>query len=312
MRWPLEWRQDREDRPVETSRLLEIIAAQTRMSRPEIEHQCFLVDGLIRWLDRHLFSSALAAEKPPVLALSGGQGTGKSTLARHLALALRSRGQTAELIGLDDFYLPQKDRIRLAREIHPLLMTRGVPGTHDLAMLVDVIRGLRSSRQVAIPVFDKLKDDRLPEARFSLPGAQILILEGWCLGARVEAESGLTEAVNDLEKSEDPDLIWRHYVNQQMESEAWMSLDDLIDQIIFFRIPSFDQVLAWRWQQEQELAAKAGTARGMDRNQIKRFISHFERITLSMLENPPEKTALEFNLNEHHKVIEIRSFLPNR
>src|SRR5699024_9400250 len=72
-------------------------------------------------------------------AISSLQGSGKSTLATQLASAAAERGLYLACVSIDDFYLDLDARQRLARQVHPLLATRGPPGTHDLALAIDTL-----------------------------------------------------------------------------------------------------------------------------------------------------------------------------
>ena len=87
----------------------------------------------------------LLARQGRVVAITGSQGSGKSTLAKILVRQLNDLGKSAACVSLDDFYLPKQDRIELGRRVHPLLVTRGVPGTHDSGRLGQVLKQVASS-----------------------------------------------------------------------------------------------------------------------------------------------------------------------
>src|ERR1700743_3163225 len=110
------------------------------------------------------FAAPIAhATKPFILGLSGLQGSGKSTLAAALIDAARERGWSAVTLSLDDVYLTRAERESLGGEVHPLLRTRGVPGTHDLALLASTLDALDKAgpeRPGAIPRLDKGQDER--------------------------------------------------------------------------------------------------------------------------------------------------------
>src|SRR6185437_8649015 len=80
-----------------------------------------------------------STDGPLVLGLCGAQGSGKSILARSLADRFASRGRRVAVLSLDDLYLTKAERSRLAQEVHPLLGTRGVPGTHDVALGLQIL-----------------------------------------------------------------------------------------------------------------------------------------------------------------------------
>ena len=99
-----------------------------------------------------------------VVGINGCQGSGKSTLADFLQQFLEYQGLSVASLSIDDLYLTRAQRQQLAKTVHPLLQTRGVPGTHDTAMgiaLIDQLRQLSKGEQLRLPRFDKASDDRL-------------------------------------------------------------------------------------------------------------------------------------------------------
>ena len=134
---------------------------------------------------------ALAAgTEVPVLAISGLQGSGKSTLAAQVVALAEQRGLRAAALSIDDFYLTRSQRQRLARQVHPLLLTRGPPGTHDLPLAHATLDAIAARQPVALPRFDKLADERVAQAewpRVSGP-LDLLVFEGWFLGTPAQPE----------------------------------------------------------------------------------------------------------------------------
>lgn len=230
-----------------------------------------------------------AARRPFVLGIAGAQGSGKSTVAARLAGRLRARGVACALLSLDDLYLDGVRRVALAREVHPLLRTRGVPGTHDVGLGLAIVAALGEAGPVALPRFDKARDE--PEPRdawdtFEGP-ADVLILEGWCLGARPQASEALAAPVNALERDSDPDGGWRRYVDDQLAG-PYRRLFDRIDLRVLLAAPDFDTVAAWRIEQERTLRAQClaeGRPAGklMTDAEVRRFVAYFQRITEQML-----------------------------
>lgn len=229
------------------------------------------------------------ARKPFVLGIAGAQGSGKSTVAARLAGRLRERGLACALLSLDDLYLDGARRATLAGEVHPLLRTRGVPGTHDVGLGLAIVAALGKAGPVALPRFDKARDE--PEPRdawdtFEGP-ADVLILEGWCLGARPQASEALAAPVNALERDADPDGSWRRYVDDQLAG-PYRRLFDRIDLRVLLAAPDFDTVAAWRIEQERTLRAQClaeGRPAGklMTDAEVRRFVAYFQRITEQML-----------------------------
>ncbi len=230
-----------------------------------------------------------------VLGISGGQGAGKSTLAALLVEAVGAAGGRAASCSLDDFYLTRTDRQGLARSVHPLLATRGVPGTHDVTLACAVIDSLVSGRGSEIPVFDKAADDRLAEGRRLALPLDVLIFEGWCVGAPAQPAAALHEPINSLEAQEDPAGDWRRYVNDQLRT-VYPPLWQRLDSLLYLQVPSIEAVVRWRTQQEQNYPP----GRRMPAAEIVRFVAHYERLTRWMGEILPGSAQLLGLLNENH------------
>jgi D-glycerate 3-kinase len=246
------------------------------------------------------------------VALNGSQGSGKSTLCAYLRVALAERhGLQCLDISLDDFYLTRVERESLATRVHPLLRTRGVPGTHDVTLLRDTLDALQrgDSGDVAVPRFDKANDDRAPIESWTHVAAPVpvVLLEGWCLGARAVADAELAAPLNDLERDEDPDGTWRRYVNRCLR-EVYEPLYDTFDLWLMLAAPGFEQVLAWRTEQEDKLRAATGgqgTALMSDAG-LRRFVAHFERLTRQCLATLPDRADVLLCLDAQRRIIAAR------
>ena len=218
---------------------------------------------------------ALALGAHGVIGIGGGQGSGKSSLAALLAQAMEQEGRKTVACSLDDFYLTRAARRRLARTVHPLLATRGVPGTHDVELARATVESLAQGRPTRLVHFDKGRDDRAPQTSWrTVRDVESVVFEGWCLGVDAQPPALLETAVNALEADEDADGTWRAFVNDACRSYA--SLWALVDWWIYLEVPDMDSVGRWRAQQEQGLAA----AQRMSDAQLTRFLAHYERLTL--------------------------------
>jgi D-glycerate 3-kinase len=250
--------------------------------------------------------------RPLRVAINGSQGSGKSTLAAYLVASLaQCAGLRAVALSLDDFYLGRVERERLAAAVHPLLATRGVPGTHDIPLLERTLEALTAEQveSLALPSFDKAADDRRPRddwPRVATP-VDVVLLEGWCLGARAEAPRSLVNPINDLEREEDGDGTWRRYVNAAL-SRDFELLYPAFDLWVMLAAPSFEQVLAWRTEQEEKLRSKVG-GRGaglMDGPALARFVAHFERQTRNCLAQLPDRVDVLYTLGPDRSIVSSR------
>lgn len=254
-----------------------------------------LIAQIAQWRAEH-------DERLFTLGLCGAQGCGKSTLVAALAEALTAEGVRVATLSLDDLYVPRAERLKLAAEIHPLFATRGVPGTHDVALCLATLAALASGEPVQLPRFAKATDERLPREQWPEAPAQceVLLFEGWCLGARSQPEAALTEPVNALEAVEDPEAVWRTHANTALAGN-YQTLFARIDRLIFLAAPNWEVVAQWREQQEAELRETALTA--MTPEQIIRFIQHYERLTRWVLAELPARADVVVRLGEGREIL---------
>ncbi len=249
------------------------------------------------WLDSCFRSGRERASNKLLLGISGGQGSGKSTFAMLLAEIMdylfRKR---ALILAIDDFYLTLDERRNLAASVHPLLATRGVPGTHDIKLMSKVIDDALNNRTTVLPRFSKAEDDRTNHEKITTDSVELIICEGWCWGAQPVPELELLQPINTLEATEDADCIWRKYVNDQLV--AYQSLFDT-DCSVFLKVPDMDSVVNWRWQQEQDLSTRSV----MDQAGVRQFVMYYERISRRMLQQMPDRVDLVFELARDHEFI---------
>lgn len=239
-----------------------------------------LVDRIGGWIEHRMLRQG-GEGAMPIIGVAGCQGSGKSTLARGLAERFG-----AATLSLDDVYLTKSERAEKARAVHPLFATRGPPGTHDLTLLhatLDRLTRAGSIDRTPLPRFDKLADERAAETAWAVVTGRprAIVLEGWCLGATPQGRAALAEPVNALERDADPDGVWRHAVNAALARD-YGGVAGRLDALIFLKAPSFDVVLDWRCEQEEELTGRP-TPRAR-RDQLRRFVQHYERLTRHMLD----------------------------
>lgn len=258
-----------------------------------------LVAAVVARIDAALAASGALL----VVGICGAQGSGKSTLAAQLAGRLGNRGLRVATLSLDDLYQTRAERMRLAARVHPLLATRGVPGTHDVALGLATLDALARGEPAPLPRFDKAADDRAPADAWppAPAGTQVLLLEGWCLGGRPQAD--VSDPVNAFEAAEDPNAVWRSHANTALAGD-YQQLFARIDLLVLLAAPGWDVVARWREQQEAELRQRGG-ARVMSPEEVTRFIQHYERLTRWILEEMPTRADLTVQLDENREVLSL-------
>ena len=248
------------------------------------------------------------SETAPIVGISGAQGTGKTSLSELLEKILKTKDLNVVKFSIDDFYLTKMERQSLAINVHPLLQTRGIPGTHDTVLLSEKLDQLAkpdNNEIIQVPRFNKASDDRYSEKEWQIirPPADLIIIEGWFVGAPPLDINSLEEPVNELEAAEDIDGKWRNFMTKQLE-ENYQSIFDQIELLIFLKAPSFEQIFEWRNLQEKKLRKRVGHSQNlMSKPQLARFIQHYERLTRHCLRNLPKNADVVFDLNEKHQII---------
>ncbi len=261
-------------------------------------------------ISKMIFNNFKKKKKTLVIGLTGGQGSGKSTISHILRIILKERyNLNTVTFSIDDFYKTLKERESMSFKISQLFLTRGVPGTHDTNLLFNCIKDLKNDnfKKTLIPKFDKSVDDRVPKKNWQkiTKKPNIIIFEGWCVGVSPQRNKDLLVPINTLEKHKDKKKIWRNKVNAELKKK-YKRIFKMIDKIIFLKVPSFKYVYKWRLLQEKKLRIVSKRKKTMDNNQIKNFIMFYERLTKHMLKNPPKQTQAIIEIDNKHRLKKIK------
>ena len=249
-------------------------------------------------------------KKTKIIGLTGGQGTGKSTISNILKIVLKEAyGLETVIFSIDDFYKTAKERKKMSKKVSSLFLTRGVPGTHDTRMLYTCIKNLKNKnfRKIIIPKFDKSVDDRSSKKKWQKirKKPDIVIFEGWCVGAIPQKKKDLINPINKLEKHLDDKKIWRRQVNLELKKN-YKKIFKLIDKLIFLKVPSFRYVFKWRLLQEKKLRITSKGKKTMTDKEIRNFVMYYERLTKHMLKILPNTADTIIRIDKKHRLKSIK------
>ena len=248
-------------------------------------------------------------KKPYFLGLAGGQGTGKTTTSSIIKIILEKYFKLNVFkISIDDFYKTRKERLNLSKKIHPMLMIRGVPGTHDIRMMLNFFNEAKSKnfKMIKLPNFNKAIDDRFGEKNWYKikKKPDVIIFEGWCVGAKPELNKTLKRSINSLERVKDKKLIWRKYVNDQLKTK-YKSLYSQLNCMIYLKAKNFNLLQKWRLKQENKLrlnTKKSSSHKIMNKDDVINFMQTYQRVTENMFKKMPKYASIVLNLNSNHQI----------
>jgi len=254
-------------------------------------------------------ASKVSKKNPYIVGLAGGQGAGKTTITSIISIILRKYFKlNVFVISIDDFYKTRKERYLLSKKIHPLLITRGVPGTHDINIMLDFFKKAKSKKfkSLKLPKFNKAIDDRYKKKLwYSIKKKpDVIIFEGWCVGAKAEKNNTLNKAINSLEKKDDKKLIWRKFVNQHLKSK-YKKLFNQLNCLLFMKANNFSLLQRWRLKQEKKLwlkNRKSSNNKIMSKKDVFKFMQTYQRVTQNMLRFAPKYASIILNLNSNHQI----------
>ena len=248
-------------------------------------------------------------KRPYFVGIAGGQGTGKTTISSLIRIILIKYFKLNVFrISIDDFYKTRKERTSLSKRIHPMLLTRGVPGTHDINMMLNFFKKSKSKKfkSIKLPKFNKAIDDRFDTKKWHNIKVKpdVIIFEGWCVGAKPEKNNSLKKTINSMERTKDQKQIWRKYVNQQLKLK-YKNLYSQLNCLIYLRAKNFKLLQKWRLKQERKLwlnSKKKSNLKIMNKKDIFNFMQTYQRLTQNMFRYMPKYASIILNLNNNHQI----------
>ena len=223
-------------------------------------------------------------KKPFIVGLGGGQGIGKTTITSIISIVLK------KYFKLKVFKI----------------------STHDVSSMFSFFKRAKSKnfRALKLPKFNKAIDDRYNKKLWHSikKKPDIIIFEGWCVGARAEKNNSLKKAINSLERNSDKKLIWRKFVNQQLKLK-YKKLYTELDCMLFLKANNFRLLQQWRLKQEKKLWLKNKRSRNnkiMNKKDVIKFMQTYQRITQNMLKHAPKYSSMILNLNRNHQIKSVK------
>ena len=258
-------------------------------------------------------SKRVNKKKPLIIGLAGGQGSGKTTISSILTLILKNYFKLNVFkVSIDDFYKTRKDRKSLSKNKHSLLMTRGVPGTHDIDLMLNFFKQIKNKnfKSLQIPTFNKAIDDRCQKSLWYKIKTKpdVVIFEGWCVGARPQLNSQLKKPINSLEKVHDHRAKWRTYVNNQLKTK-YNDLFKQLDGLLYLKAKNFSLLREWRLKQERKLWIQTKNKKNlkiMNSGDVINFMQTYQRITQQMFKDAIKSSSVIMNLNSNHQIEKIK------
>ena len=288
---------------------LSFLKSQEILSEP-FRNKVSQLNNFFLPISQRIYKKFIRSKKTIIIGLTGGQGSGKSTISNILKIILKEGFNLKTVIfSIDDFYKTYKDRKKMSHKINPLFLTRGVPGTHDAKLLINCLKKFKKKKfkKLLVPKFDKSIDDRLKKKKWQkvLTKPHVVIFEGWCVGATPQKNKDLLVPINILEKEKDKKRIWRNWVNKELKRE-YKKIFGMIDTYIFLKVPSFKYVYKWRLLQEKKLKKISRGKKIMNNSKIKNFVMFYERLTKHMLKNFDKKAQIIIKLDKKHRLNSIK------
>ena len=253
----------------------------------------------IEYIEKNYLKILFKLKSKNKIMIAGSQGSGKSSLSKLIKLYLEKFCyKSVVIISMDDFYLSKNQRTQLSKNIHPLFLTRGVPGTHDLELMNKKIKQILNKEfPIYLPIFDKVSDTRKRTYKKILK-ADVVIFEGWCAGAHPVDLNYLQKNFNNLEKYKDKNFIWRNSYNKYLNE--YQKIFSQFNFFIYFQFNHWDHVLNWKYKQELELRDKKKDL-GL-KKYLREFIQYYEKVSKWMHLKVPKYCNILIKLDTHQKI----------
>lgn len=250
------------------------------------------VDKSIEFVKPYLIERwNLGIQKPLVLGIEGPQGSGKTTSAIRIRNKIQTLFPECNIVqfSLDDFYVTyeKQQEINNVYKSNKLLHGRGLPGTHDIELLLDIFQTLIDNKTesfpVSIPVYEKSKHgglgDRLDKSEWRVveKSIDLIIFEGWFNGyVAIHDETALISKwrnINSELEGKFVDISQQNILEINRNLKQYKKIWNLFDLFVCIKTSDINNVYRWRLQQEHDLIKAKGA--GMSDAEVVRFVDRY-------------------------------------
>jgi D-glycerate 3-kinase len=249
------------------------------------------------------------ADRPIIQGILGGQGTGKTTLAKALSLLLKELGSATIALSIDDLYKTHAERQQLKAE-DPRFIRRGPPGTHDIDLGLDLLDRVQVQQfPIHVPRFDKSlhagDGDRIEPLEVNQ--ADIVLFEGWFVGVEPVDAAMFDQAPDPIVTEADRQFARDCNIKLRDYLPLWQRCDRLAV------LKPVDYRLSQQWRMQAEHDAIALGKDGMSDAEIAAFVEYFWKALHPNLFIAPlvERSHLVVCIESDHSVGHIYGKLPS-
>ena len=196
-------------------------------------------------------------------------------------------------------------------EIHVWCLSR-VSINNDINLILSFFKKIKNKnfKSLQIPTFNKAIDDRCTKRSWQKikKKADVVIFEGWCVGAKAQTSSQLIKPINSLEKVYDQDAKWRRFVNNQLNTK-YKTLFKQLDGLLYLKAKNFNLLRKWRLKQERKLWLQTKNKKNlkiMSSEDIINFMQTYQRITQQMFKDGVKSSSIIMDLNNKHQIQKIK------
>ncbi|ODV84579.1 hypothetical protein CANARDRAFT_8562 [[Candida] arabinofermentans NRRL YB-2248] len=245
-------------------------------------------DYLKQFIQKKLDCST-ANWKPLIIGIEGPQGSGKTYLSTKLTKKLSEEYPSLKIVtvSMDDFYFTFQEQLRITQSNpgNMLLEGRGLPGTHDLKLLLECFDKIQMGQlPISIPFYDKSlhggKGDRANMTEWNHVTDRkidVVLFEGWFNGyLPYDDDTQLLSNWKKIQSEWNPkfnSLSLEHISKLNQDLKNYVKIWKKFDCFVYLTTTNLSNVYKWRLQQEHNLIQTRGI--GMSDDEVESFVNRY-------------------------------------